>query len=290
MELTNLKYFYAVAEIEHITKASEKLHIAQPALTKSIKHLEEELGVKLFYRIGRVIKLNDYGKFLMNKLKPILSELESIPSEIENLTNERKNTISLNVLAASTVITNIITNFKQKNPQVVFKISQQADKINSNIIISTTSKEEISKMSPEKFDIVEEEIFIAVPKESKFAKFEEIDLENLKSEDFIALSGSKQFRPLCDTFCASKGFNPKITFESDSVIAIKNLISAGIGIAFWPKFSWGEIDKNNIKLLKINSPICKREIVISKTKLEQTEIINEFYNYLVLNLKTFAKE
>ena len=290
MELTNLRYFYCVAQIEHITKASEKLHIAQPALSKSIKSLETELGVKLFYRIGRQIKLTDYGKFLKEKLKPILEELNSLQDEIENLANTNKNQICLNVLAASTVITNIITKFKQENPQVVFKISQQKNELNNNIIINTTSKDDVKKIKTDKFDIIEEEIFIAVPIDSEIAKKDEVDLTELKSQNFIALLGSKQFRPLCDTFCAMSGFHPKITFESDSVIAIKNLISAGIGIAFWPKFSWGEIDKKHIKLLKIKNPVCKREIVISQTQIEQSEIVKKFYNYLVLNLKTFAKE
>lgn len=290
MELTNLKYFYCVAQIEHITKASEKLHIAQPALSKSIKCLETELGVKLFYRVGRRIKLTEYGKFLMNRLKPILEEIENLKSEIENLFCTNKNKVSLNVLAASTIITNIITNFKRENPQVIFKISQQKNELDNNIIINTISKEEVGKIKNEQFDIIEEEIFIACSRDSEIAKKEEIDLKELKFQNFVALSGSKQFRPLCDTFCAMSGFHPKITFESDSVIAIKNLISAGIGIAFWPKFSWGDIDKNHIKLLKIKSPICKREIIISQTKIEQSEIVGKFYNYLVSNLKNVAKE
>ena len=71
MDLLKLRYFYAVAEFEHVTKAAEKLHIAQPAITKTIKLLESELGVPLFIRVGRNVKLTEYGELLKRKLAVI---------------------------------------------------------------------------------------------------------------------------------------------------------------------------------------------------------------------------
>ena len=68
MDLLKLRYFYTVAELEHVTKAAEKLHVAQPAITKTVKLLENELGVPLFSRVGRGVKLTDYGKMLKEKL------------------------------------------------------------------------------------------------------------------------------------------------------------------------------------------------------------------------------
>ena len=114
MELSNLRYFYEAAKIEHITKASENMHVAQPALTKSIKALEDELGVKLFYKAGRRVKLTEYGAFLKEKLEPIIEELDALPLTVEKLVDMAKNTIKLNVLAASTIITDIIIKFKKK--------------------------------------------------------------------------------------------------------------------------------------------------------------------------------
>lgn len=82
MELLQLKYFSAAAAQEHITKAAEQLHIAQPALTQSIRRLEEELGVRLFNRSGRNIVLNEAGKLFLKRIAPILAELDRIPEEI----------------------------------------------------------------------------------------------------------------------------------------------------------------------------------------------------------------
>ena len=73
MELFQLKYFLTVAQFEHVTKAAESLHVAQPAVSQAIRHLEEELDVSLFDRENHHIALNSNGKYLQNRLLPIMS-------------------------------------------------------------------------------------------------------------------------------------------------------------------------------------------------------------------------
>lgn len=75
MELTQLRYFMEVAESQHMTRSAEKLHVAQPALSRTIKRLEEELSVPLFAARGRNIVLTEYGRYLKEKLAPALSSL-----------------------------------------------------------------------------------------------------------------------------------------------------------------------------------------------------------------------
>ena len=100
MELTKLRYFYEVAKYGHVTKAAEEIHIAQPALTKAIKLLEEELGVPLFYKKGRNVYLTVYGEYLKGRVESILRRVDAIPAEIEILKGEQNHTVRLNVLAA----------------------------------------------------------------------------------------------------------------------------------------------------------------------------------------------
>ena len=83
MELFQLKYFLAVAKYEHVTKAAESLHIAQPAVSQAIRHLEEEFDTPLFDRENRHITLNATGKMLQKRLTPIMAALDAIPDEIK---------------------------------------------------------------------------------------------------------------------------------------------------------------------------------------------------------------
>ncbi len=285
MELNNLRYFYEAAKCGHITKAAENLHIAQPALTKSIKALEDELNIKLFYKAGRGVKLSEYGEFLKEKIEPIIDELDVLPVAIKNFTDLNENTVSINVLAASTITTDIIIKFKKIYPNVMFKMIRKENETNADIEILTNAKNYDSFVSVKKRALVEEKIHVAVPIESPLAKKEKIELIELKNSEFIALSGSRRFRPLCDAYCEYAGFKPRVTFESDSLIAVKNLIAAGVGVAFWPEFSWGKITHKNIKLLDIVKPDMKREIILYLTSRKNSGISEKFFDFLVAELK-----
>lgn len=285
MELSELKYFYEVAKTEHLTKASDTLHISQPALTKTIKNLEEELGVKLFYKDGRRIRLNEYGRFLKEKLEPILKEIDLLPASIEKLIDLSQNVIVVNVLAASTLITDIIIEFKKKHPDVVFRMLQKESEKNYDILVTTNATVPDNPVHIKTRGIIEEKIYVAVPKNSDLARLDSVRLSELAGHDFIALSGSRRFRPLCDAYCEYAGFTPQVVFESDSLIAVKNLISAGIGVSFWPEFSWGKIDGHNIKLLKIEKPACQREIITYLSDKEKADSIAEkFFVFLMKKL------
>ena len=104
MELNKLYYFYVVAKYEHVTKAAEELHISQPALTKTVKLLEEDMGVALFRKDKRNIKLTDFGKFLKNRLDTVFQLLGDLPEEFEKMKGLYENTVRLNVLAASGIV------------------------------------------------------------------------------------------------------------------------------------------------------------------------------------------
>ncbi len=284
MEIEKLRYFYETAKIEHVTKAAENLHIAQPALTKSIKSLEDELGVKLFYKTGRRIKLTKYGKFLQYKAEKILREIDVLPMDIEKMTDMEKNAVSINVLAASTKITEIIIKFKKQNPDVIFKMTQKDGDTDSDIIVTTNSVKDAGYLKARYQSVIEEQIFVAAPKTSEIAKKDYVDLKDLRFGSFIALSGSRRFRPLCDAYCTYAGFKPQVVFESDSLIAVKNLISAGIGLSFWPQFSWCKLNNERIKLLKIRNPDCHREIIIYANDENNSPMCMKFYNFIVSEL------
>ena len=137
----------------------------------------------------------------------------------------------------------------------------------------------------EKQCVLPEKIYLAVHKNSPYAGRESVALSEVAGEGFVSLAGSKWFRVACDQFCAQAGFKPKTTFESDSPVAVKNIIGASASVGFWPEFSWGKTS-GDVVLLPISSPKCERELVIGLHKTAQKSAIAEdFYEYLIAFLQ-----
>lgn len=290
MELNKLYYFYIVAKHQHVTHAAEELHIAQPALTKAIKILEQDLGVPLFYKRKRNIYLTSFGEHLKGRLDSVFNVLDKIPQEFEDLKKQEKHTVNLNVLAASTVVTEAIVNFKKKNEQAIFQVIQNEEEMNCDISI-TTNAVDFSKLPPfEKRCIIEEKIYLAVPEKSEYGLKDFIDLKDVRDKGFVNLAGSRLFRTICDKFCLSAGFKPKIIFESDSPMAVKNLIGAGAGIGFWPAFSWGKTAAD-IKLLPIENPVCQRELIIGlHNSGSVSQVVEDFFEYLIEYMREHQRD
>ncbi len=285
MEFNQLRYFYEAARLEHITKAANALGIAQPAITLSVHKLEKELGVDLFSRSGRGVTLTECGKYLYEKLGPIFASLEALPEDLRKIANFEKDTIHINLLAASTLLTDIIIEYKRNHPEVTFKISQVSGVGGSDIIVRNEPGE--IKAASGNYTFYEK-IYIAVKNDSPLAKKKNIRLDEIKEEGFVSLSSQRNFRSMCDLFCQSAGFSPRIVFETDNPYTVQNLVESGIGVGFWPEYSWGELAEN-VKLLPISYPECSRTLIVEKTDNRMTSAVEDFFEYIKSKLAEMGK-
>lgn len=282
MEFQQLHYFLVVAKFQHMTKSAEILHIAQPALSQCIKRLEDELGVPLFDRVGKRIVLNDCGKLLQQRVRPIMTALDSIPGEIQSRSAVYKSPVKLNIEAGSAVISKILIDFQKDNPKIGFQLMQNVQESECDITISTMSYE--GKVKPTD-NVYIEQIFLAVPLSSKFAERTSVILDELNREKFIVLAGSRPFRTTCNKLCDSVGFLPNIIFESDSPHMVRELIEAGLGIGFWPAHSWGEFNSDKAMLIPIGSPLCRRKIVLRlSSHAVESQACKDFHKFAVREL------
>ena len=129
--------------------------------------------------------------------------------------------------------------------------------------------------------VIAEKIYLAVPKNSKYANYSSISLKEVKEEGFVNLAGSRLFRAVCDRFCAYAGFKPHNSFESDSPVAVRNIIGASAGVGFWPEYSWGNVSAD-VALIPIVEPECQREIVIGLHESPlPSSVAPDFYEYLL---------
>lgn len=281
MELTQIRYFLEVAESQHMTVSAEKLHIAQPALSQAIRRLEASLGVPLLKRKGRNIVLTQYGVYLRDKLIPIVDQLDQIPQALKIMAKLDCETIHLSVLAASTMITNAIIEYKNTRKALNFQLLQSTHSEVFDIEISTRPSSGDSLEGAKNQFICQEKIFLAVPANGAYRERTAVSLREVADEGFISLIGSRQFEYTCDKFFHRAGISPRVVFESHNPAAVKNMIAADLGIGFWPEFTWGKLDTDKIRLLEISDPVCSREIVITchHNKTDNSNVM-DFFEFL----------
>lgn len=285
MDIQKLKYFHTTAQLEHITRSAEILHISQPSLTQAIHALEDELGVPLFQRRGRKVALTEFGSYLKQRLDVLLPEFDHLAVEMEELKQSVTQTVKLNILAASSFVINTIMEYKKINPDVIFEFEQNELKYNCDILITTNGLNMNSQHKYLRRCIKKENIYLAVPKDSKYADASAIALKTVRDESFIMLSNTRLFGVICNKFCSIAGFYPKILFESDSPTAVQNIISMGAGIAFWPEYSWGKLQNENLMLLPISDPLCQRDLIIELHQRQpRSAYAEDFYNFLLEKL------
>ncbi|MCF0217127.1 MAG: LysR family transcriptional regulator [Fibrobacteraceae bacterium] len=284
MELTQLKYFLEVAKNEHVTQSAKNLCVVQPALTQAIHKLEDELGVQLFKTVGRNIRLTDSGKFFYQRLKPLYEKIDALPQQLKAFSNLEDKNICLNVLAASTLITNAVIGYIKSHPSINIDLIQNAETNLFDICVRTYREynPELDEIASDQTFVYTEKIFLAVPNTPQYRFKKSISLFDLKNEKFIIFCGPQKYQEICNSLCEKIGFKVPKSFESDSTAAVKSAVAAGIGVCFWPARTWGRLDSKKIKLLKISDGNFKRDIVISYRKNKQNNQNTEkFYRYLI---------
>lgn len=281
MELTHLKYFLEVAKNEHVTKSARNLCIVQPALTQAIHKLEAELGVSLFKMHGRNIRLTECGQFFYRRLKPLYDDIEALPERLRAMANELNQTVNLNVLAASSLVTNAVIKYKQTDPGLRINLIQNESTTLYDVCVNTFEKYEPEENSDEETFVCSEKIFLAVPNTPQYKRRKSISLQDLKDENFIGLYGSKHLSTICDEFCSRVGFKTNVSFVSDNTTAVKDAIAGGVGVGFWPEFSWGRMDHRKVRLLEITDGELKRDIVVRLLKNKQDNArVEQFFAFL----------
>lgn len=236
MELLQLHYFRTVARLEHMSKAAEELRVAQPALSKTISRLEKDLGVPLFDRQGRKIRLNQFGKAYLKKTEAALGALEEGRRELSDLSGEERGSI---YLATTTLdrLSEPVGRFRSLYPKVNFRITQTPME-EMELLLETGEVDfcftsmPIERPGMREFPLLKEEIFLAIPPEHRFRNKTSISLSELRSEPFISFKKSTHFRKITDGLCQEAGFEPNVVCEVDEPLAVISLVRAGLGVAF----------------------------------------------------------
>jgi DNA-binding transcriptional LysR family regulator len=265
MELNQLEYFKTLAHINHFTHAAQSIAVSQPALSRSIAKLESELGVPLFDRVGKSIKLTQYGQTFLVHVERALQEISNGKQAIVNLSEPDQGVVNLSFLHSlgSYLVPVLLSKFRKQYPKIKFSLNQN----NSALLTTELIDGEIdlclcsTLMTTETlgwFSLCTEELFIVVPTKHHLAKRKSINLSEISHEPFITFKPMYGLRLLADQFFETASIRPKITFEGDEIMTVAGLVDANLGVALIPHIPG--LEHLNIVFIPVSYPTCTRPL------------------------------
>lgn len=263
-----MTYFIEVAKREHISEAALHLHVAQSAISRQIANLEQELGVQLFDRIGRNVKLTSVGRSFLLHAERAIAELDLGIEEIKTYLNPEKGMIRIGFPSsfATQLLPSVISAFRKQHPDVEFQLRQG----NYQFLMDAVKNREINlsfigPLPTQDLELQSTELFtepfsLLVPVQHRLANSSAVHLAELKQESFIVFPSDFILHKTVIQACQSVGFQPKITSIGEDLDAIKGLVAAGLGITILPDSTLNESTMRLTSKVKIQTPNLQRTV------------------------------
>lgn len=260
MDFKKLKYFLTVAEEGHVTRAAEKLHIAQPPLTHQIKEFEKELGVQLVEKVGRQIRITKVGQALQIRGEQILGLVDKTVLELKDLDKGLRGMLSVGSVPSwgATVLPDRMVRFKQQNPGIRFWLQEGdvpriTDLLHNGVIELGVLPVPVEQEKYEWLTLPSVPIVTAMKDDwDNSGDRQSVSLLELADKPLIIHSRSKVY---VEEYFRQHQVEADIICVTDDVRTMLVLANVGLGVALVPKIAVALVQCTNLIIKELISPV-----------------------------------
>jgi len=266
MELHQLRYVCAVAETGSFSRAAERCQVAQPSLSQQVLKLEQDLGAKLFDRLGRAIRLTEAGRAFLPHARSILSQMEAARASVADTSADLRGSVAVGAIPtiAPYLMPRYTAVFAGKFPEAKLRIVEATTPLlieglrNLSIDLAILALP-LRHRDLTLFSLRTEPLFAALPADHPRAGAKSLALRDLRGSSFVMLRDGHCFRDLSIAACTHARVTPRIAFESDQFSSLLGMVAAGVGVSLVPEMA---IDRNaGCRYVRISDPRATRTIV-----------------------------
>lgn len=269
-----------------MSRAAEMLHITQPALSKSIAQLEASLGIQLFDRHGRSIKLNRYGVFFLERTERILMEYERAKKDLAHLIAPDSGEVSVGFMhtLGMQIIPALMNDVRTIYPAMKFQLTQS----NSSVLLAKLENRELDLCLISSLDygdnvqwekLWSEQLYLIVPTSHVLADKECVQLADFVDEPFISIKKGNSLRRSVDVLYKQAGYELVPAFEGEEVHTLAGLVESGLGVSLIPQIKG--LEQYALKVIPVDEPNCQREIgLVYIRHHEQSAVVKQFMHYI----------
>lgn len=265
MELRHLRYFEAVARHSHVTRAAAELHIAQPALSKQISQLEQELGVALFDRVGRNVRLTEAGEALLPHARAVMAQVEAARAEMaERIGLSRgRATVGTPPTVGTQLLPPVLAAFNRRYPGIELRLHEAG--VQTLLDLLETGLTDVAVVTlpvdDEHLTVVPlftEEMVVAVWKEHPLADREAVSIDEFADAPWVLSPENYELREATLKACQGGGFTPRVVLDGGETDTLLRFVAAGIGVALVPRLAI--LDSDDLVPLQVSDQVLKRTL------------------------------
>lgn len=259
MNFQQIQYFLALADELHFWRTSEKMFVTQSALSRHIRAIENELGIQLFERNNRRVKLTKAGEFLRDEFGRLFREFENVKRHARLIAAGEIGTIRIGHPASIThsVLPELLKRLRENHPNLIAELIEltgtEFDAALLNYHIDIGFNRELPKAAGLASQKISTENFaLVLPADHRLAKKSAVDLSEVKNEWFVLprLSGKSEHVGQMRAIFDRAGFAPRVQYESDMGATLLGLVAGGLGISLLP-VSYSHRAPSGLKFIKI---------------------------------------
>lgn len=245
MDIRQLEYFLELSKTKNFRKASEQLHVSQPALSKSIRQLEEDLGTVLIERTNKSFELTDTGEVLVKRAAFLLEQFNDIYKEIDNVKLSHQGEIKIGVpnILGNLCYFELICEFQKKYPGIHISVIGEGTKDINDALRNETIDLGIGMLSGNYqilmkdlrvIPLTHDHAVLVVNKERPYSSLKSISISELRDEKFIMIN--EQFMLYDDSMriCSEAGFTPNVVAKSSQWDFVLKMVESGFGVTMLP--------------------------------------------------------
>lgn len=244
MEFHQLRYVCAIADTGNFSRAAERCQIAQPSLSQQVLKLEEDLGAKLFDRLGRSVRLTEAGRAFIPHARAVLEQMEVARLSVADKNADLRGSIAVGVIptVAPYLIPSYTAAFAKNYPDAKLRIVEETTAVlveglrDLSIDVAILALP-LRHKDLELFPIRTEPLFVVMRRDHPRASAESLALKDLRGEAFVMLRDGHCFRDLSIATCTRARITPNIAFESGQFSSLLGMVAAGVGVSLVPEMA-----------------------------------------------------
>jgi LysR family transcriptional regulator, cyn operon transcriptional activator len=267
MELRHLRYFLAVATTQNFTKASETLHVSQPSLSVQIRDLEEELGTRLFDRLGRTIALTQAGILFREHAERALREVELAGQLIRELDGAQRGRLIVGTLATvnSYLVPPLVSQFKQRFPAIHLQVHSQpsaeivagllANRLDLGLCLLPVSQDQLTTIP-----LFDERLVLVAPARHRFGQ-SRLRMRDLGGLPLVLMPADYCLRKMVEEECAQASVTTQVVLEMTSPEGILQAVAEGAGLTILPElYVRQRLSHTNLRIIDLYDPVPRHSV------------------------------